>query len=65
MSNNNILSRETKKCLEVHIGSKAANEIYEVINSLSEEIEKLKKDKLDKSYMIDNEKEWVVFPKLS
>jgi len=57
MSNNNILSRETRKCLEVHIGSKAANEIYEVINSLSEEIEKLKKDKLDKSYMIDNEKE--------
>jgi len=57
MSNNNILSRETKKCLEVHIGSNAANEIYEVINSLSEEIEKLKKDKLDKSYMIDNEKE--------
>lgn len=55
MFNNKLLSRETRKCLEVHIGEKAANEIYDVINSLSEEIEKLKKDKLDKSYMIDND----------
>lgn len=55
MFNKNLLSRETRKCLEVHIGEKAANEIYDVINSLSEEIEKLKKDKLDKSYMIDND----------
>jgi uncharacterized small protein (DUF1192 family) len=54
MSNKNLLSRETRKCLEVHIGEKAANEIYEVINSLSDEIERLKKNKLDKSYMIDS-----------
>ena len=54
MNNKKLLSRDTRKCLEVHIGEKAANEIYDVINSLSDEIEKLRNNKLDKSYMIDS-----------
>lgn len=41
------LSLQTRKCLEVNIGEKAAYEIYELINNMSEEISNLKRNKVD------------------
>jgi hypothetical protein len=43
----NKLSLKTRKCLEVQIGKNAANEIYELINSMSEEISNLKRNKVE------------------
>jgi hypothetical protein len=46
MNKNNKLSLQTRKCLEVQIGVRAANEIYELINNMSEEISSLKRNKV-------------------
>ena len=43
----NKLSLQTRKCLETQIGEKAANEIYELINNMSEEISNLKRNKVE------------------
>tara|TARA_Y100000592_G_scaffold20353_1_gene31210 strand:+ start:326 stop:517 length:192 start_codon:yes stop_codon:yes gene_type:complete len=43
----NKLSLQTRKSLEVNIGEKAAYEIYELINNMSEEISNLKRNKVD------------------
>lgn len=43
----NKLSTQTRKCLEINIGEKAAYEIYELINNMSEEISNLKRNKVD------------------
>jgi hypothetical protein len=45
--NNNKLSLQTRKCLELNIGEHAANEIYNLINNMSEEISNLKRNKVD------------------
>lgn len=45
--NKNKLSLQTRKCLEVQIGARAANEIYELINNMSEEISSLKRNKVN------------------
>lgn len=45
--NKNKLSLQTRKCLEINIGEDAANEIYNLINNMSEEICTLKKNKVD------------------
>lgn len=47
----NKLSLQTRKCLEVNIGEKAAYEIYELINNMSEEITKLRKNKVDVTHI--------------
>ena len=43
----NKLSLQTRKCLEVQMGKKAASEIYNLINSMSEEIDNLKRNKVN------------------
>jgi len=43
----NKLSLQTRKCLEVNIGKNAAYEIYNLINSMSEEISSLKRNKVE------------------
>lgn len=43
----NKLSTQTRKCLEINIGEKAAYEIYELINNMSEEISNLKRNKVE------------------
>ena len=45
--NKNKLSLKTRKCLEINIGEDAANEIYNLINNMSEEIYTLKRNKVD------------------
>lgn len=45
--NKNKLSLQTRKCLEINIGEDAANEIYNLINNMSEEIYTLKRNKVD------------------
>jgi hypothetical protein len=47
MNKSNKLSLQTRKCLEVQIGARAANEIYELINNMSEEISSLKRNKVN------------------
>lgn len=47
----NKLSLQTRKCLETQIGEKAAHEIYNLINSMSEEISNLKKNKVQVTQM--------------
>ena len=42
----NKLSTQTRKCLEINIGEKAAYEIYELINNMSEEISYPNKDEI-------------------
>jgi len=41
------LSNKTKKCLSNQIGEEAAREIYDVINRLVHEIERLEKNKVE------------------
>lgn len=41
------LSRQTRKCLEVQLGEHAANEIYNLINSMCDEINRLNENKVD------------------
>jgi hypothetical protein len=41
------LSNKTKKCLSNQIGEEAAKEIYDVINRLVHEIERLEKNKVE------------------
>jgi hypothetical protein len=45
--NNNKLSLQTYKCLQIQVGEKAAHEIYNLINNMSEEISNLKRNKVD------------------
>ena len=45
------LSLQTRKCLEINIGEKAAYEIYELINNMSEEISNLRRNKVDVTHI--------------
>lgn len=45
----NKLSLKTRKSLEVQLGEQAANEIYNLINSMSEEIANIKQNYLNSS----------------
>ena len=47
----NKLSLQTRKCLEVQIGKKAASEIYNLINGMSEEIDNLKRNKVSVTHI--------------
>ena len=49
--NVNKLSIQTRKCLEINIGEKAAYEIYELINNMSEEISNLRRNKVDVTHI--------------
>jgi len=50
----NKLSLQTRKCLEMQIGKKAASEIYDLINGMSEEIANLKKNKMNVTRVLSN-----------
>lgn len=45
--NKNKLSLRTRKCLKKQLGEDAANEIYNLINSMNEEINNLRRNKVD------------------
>jgi hypothetical protein len=45
----NKLSLKTRKSLEVQLGEQAADEIYNLINSMSEEIANIKQNYLNSS----------------
>lgn len=53
MLRGNCLSTKTRKCLSNQVGEEAAQEIFNVINGLCEEVETLRKEKLDKRIMFD------------
>ena len=50
------LSSKTKKCLSNQIGEEAAKEIYDVINRLVYEIERLEKDKVSVTRIVKDAK---------
>lgn len=50
------LSNKTKKCLSNQIGEEAAKEIYDVINRLVYEIERLEKNKVSVTRIVKDAK---------
>ena len=50
------LSNKTKKCLSNQIGEEAAKEIYDVINRLVYEIERLEKNKVSVTKIVKDAK---------
>ena len=54
MRHKNCLSVKTRKTLMKALNPEAADELFSVINSLCNEIDRLRKDKLDKRMMFDH-----------
>jgi hypothetical protein len=59
------LSIQTRKCLEVQLGSAAAHEIYNLINSMYDEINRLNESKVDKTFIAPVSSEPIKSPRYS
>lgn len=53
MNYKNCLSNKTRNTLRKALNEDAANELFSIINGLCEEVERLRREKLDKRMMFD------------
>jgi hypothetical protein len=53
MNYRNCLSNKTRNTLRKALNEDAANELFSIINGLCEEVDKLRREKLDKKMMFD------------